>query len=186
MSSLYSIDLLKELSDGFEEDGYTPEQVKSLRAHGRLTAMLGVLRGTHEIRPMDHVIDLSAPCNLPFDSAERVSPAKTGIVKLEKRDDDLYLDGKKIDLFRSAGQQGDSYIVGHELRKELEGKGGNVGGSILDKCVEHSELWPDSWKKDANGNTLNVFFWDDIFRDPSDGFLCVRCGYWSDGRVVSS
>lgn len=184
MSSLYSIDLLKELSDGFEEDGYTAEQVKALRARGRLTAMLGVLRGTHEIRPIDHMIDLSIPCQLPFTGAERVSPVKSGVVKLEKRGDDLYLDGKKINLFLSEGQKGSRYIVGHELRKELETKGGNVSAKMLDHLVEHPELWPESWKKNDQGNTIYVYFWDDIFRD-SAGDLYVRYGCWYDGEVVS-
>ena len=151
MSSLYSIDLLKELSYGFEEDGYTAEQVKALRAHGRLTAMLGVLRGTHEIRPIDHIIDLAVPCKLPFNGAERVSPAKSGVVKLEKHGDDLYLDGVKLALFLSEKQKGGKVIGGHDLRKELEAKGGNVSASILDKCVESPALWPESWKKDDQG-----------------------------------
>ena len=184
MSSLYTIDQLKWFSDRLEEDGYTAEQFNLLGQGGRLTAMLGVIRGTHEIRPIGHIIDLAVPCKLPFNGAERVSPAKSGVVKLERRGDDLYLDGKKIELFRSAGQQGDRYIVGHELRKELEAKGGNVSGSILDHLVAHPELWPESWKRDENGNTIFVYFWDDIFRS-SDGGLCVRCGYWGDGKVVS-
>ena len=134
---------------------------------------------------LEALIDLAVPCKLPFTSAERVSPAKTGVVKLERRGDDLCLDGKKIKLFRSAGQQGGSYIVGHDLRKELKVKGGNVSGSILDHLVAHPELWPESWKRDENGNTIFVYFWDDIFRRPSSGGLCVRCGCWGGGRVVS-
>ncbi len=133
---------------------------------------------------LEALIDLSVPCKLPFDGAERVSPAKSGVVKIEKRGDDLYLDGKKIELFRSAGQEGDRYIIGHKLREELEAKGGNVGGSILDHLVAHPELWPENWKKDDQGNTIYVYFWDDIFRR-SDGRLYVRCGCWHDGEVVS-
>lgn len=186
MSSLYSIDLLKELSDGFEEDGYTPEEVKALRSHGYLRATLRVLRGTHEIRPIDHIVDLAVPCKLPFTGAERVSPAKTGVVKLERRDDDLYLNGKKINLFISEKQKGDKAIGGHDFRKELEARGGNVSAKVLDHLVDYPQMWPESWKKDDQGNTIYVYFWDDIFRSPSRGGLYVRYGCWHGGRVVSN
>ena len=133
---------------------------------------------------LEALIDLSIPCTLPFKGAERISPAKSGVVKLEKRGDDLFLDGKKINLFLSDGQRNGHTIGGHDLRKELETRGGNVGGSILDHLVAHPELWPESWKKDSNGNTIYVFFWDDIFRH-SGGDLYVRYGYWHGGLVIS-
>lgn len=185
MSSLYTIDQMKWLSDRFEEDELTPDEVNALAESGRLRNIRGVLRGTHEIRAINHIVDLSVPCKLPFNGAERVSQAKSGVVKLERRGDNLYLDGEKINLFLSAGQQGDSYIVGHDLRKELEARGGNLGGSILDHLVAHPEMWPESWKMDSQGNTIYVYFWDDIFRHPTNGRLCVRCGYWLEGEVVS-
>jgi len=137
------------------------------------------------VQTLEGMIDLSQLCKLPFSGAERVSPAKSGIVKLERRGDDLYLDGKKIELFLSAGQQGDHYIVGHELRKELEVRGGNISAKVLDYFEEHPKLWPESWKRDADGNTIYIYFWDDIFRDPADGSLCVRYGCWYEGRVES-
>jgi len=134
---------------------------------------------------LEALIDLSVPCKLPFSGAERVSSAKSGIVKLERRGDDLYLDGKKIELFRSSGQEVDRYTVGHELRKEIEARGGNLSAKILDYLEEHPELWPESWKKDVDGNTIYVYFWDDIFCRPASDRLFVRCGFWREGRVVS-
>src|SRR3989344_8189772 len=131
------------------------------------------------------VIDFSVPCKLPFNGAERVSPAKSGIFELEKRDDDLYLDGVKLGLVLSENQKGGKVIVGHELRKEREAKGGNVSASVLDKCVERPELWPEAWKKDDQGNAIYVYFWDDIFRNPANDHLYVRYGYWNEGKVVS-
>lgn len=183
MSSLYSIDLMKELSDGFEEDGFTPAEVKSFLSRGRLREFRGVIRGTHEIRLIDHLIDLAVPCKLPFDGAERVSPAKSGAVKLERLGDDLYLDRKKIELVLSERQKG-SVIVGHELRIEREKVGGNLSAKILDHLEAHPELWPESWKKDDQGNTIYVFFWGDIFRG-AHGNLFVRYGSWVCGRVAS-
>ena len=176
---------MKELSDGFEEDGFTPEEVKALRAYGRLRAIRGILRGTHEVKAIDHMIDLSVPCKLPFVGAERVSPAKSGVVKLEPQGKGLTVDDKMINLFLSEEQKS-GVIVGHELRKELEAKGGNLSASILDHLVAYPALWPESWKKDDQGNTIYVCFWDDIFRGLADGILYVRCGYWRGGEVVSS
>ena len=184
MSSLYTIDQMKWFSDRLEEDGYTAEQFNLLGQSGRLREMLCVLRGTHEIRPIDHMINLSIPCKLPFTDAEHVSSAKSGIVRLERHGDDLCLDGKKINLFLSDGQKG-GFIVGHELRKELEAKDGNVSAKVLDHTVEHPELWPESWKKDDQGRTIYIFFWDDIFRLPVRDRLYVRYGCWGGGRVVS-
>lgn len=183
MSSLYTIDHLKAFSDQLEEDGYLPDEFAKLGQKGRLRAMLGVIRGTHEIRLIDHVLDLSVPCKLPFNGAERVGPTKSGVVKLERRGDDLYLDGKKIELFLSEKQKKDVH-GGHDLRKELEVKGGNVSATILDHLVAHPELWPENWKKDNQGNTIFVYFWDDIFCY-SGGRLCVRGGFWGGGGVVS-
>jgi len=137
------------------------------------------------VQTLEGLIDLSQLCKLPFNGAERVSPAKSGIVKLERRADALYLDGKKIELFRSSSQEGDRYIVGHELRKELEARGGNISAKVLDYLEEHPELWPESWKKDGDGSTIYIYFWDDIFRNLANGNLYVRFGYWNEGRVVS-
>ena len=37
------------------------------------------------------IIDLAIPCQLPFGGVEHMSPAKSGVVELERRNDDLYL-----------------------------------------------------------------------------------------------
>ena len=137
-----------------------------------------------EIKPIDHVIDLSSPARLPFIGATLEVHRGSGIVKLERRGDDLYLDGKKINLFLSKKQKGGS-IGGHDLRKELEKRGDNVSAKVLDHLVDHPELWPESWKKDKDCKTIYIFFWDDIFRD-SDGGLFVRFGCWRGGKVVSN
>lgn len=135
------------------------------------------------------LIDLSVPCRLPFDGAERVSPPKplpeSGDVKFESCNGDLYLDGKKLELFLSEKQQGSKVIGGHDLRKELEARGGNISAKVLDHLVDHPQMWPDSWKKDAQGRTVYIYFWDDIFHNPANGSLYVRYGYWDEGKVVS-
>jgi hypothetical protein len=182
--SSYSEGQTHQLADALEMAGFKGGDLTKLgQSQPTLALIRGVLQGTHEIKPIDHVIDLSAPARLPFDGASLEVHRGEGIVKLERRSDDLYLDGKKLNLFVSKKQKGG--IVGHELRKELEKRGGNVSTKVLDHLVDHPDLWPESWKKDKDGNTVYVFFWDDIFRDPK-GHLCVRYGYWREGRVVSS
>lgn len=186
--SSFSLGQMNQLGDAMEAAGLTAKHVTRL---GQSSALLENLRkvldgaATIALSVIEHLIDLSAPCELPFNTAERVSEAKSGVVKLERRGDDLYFDGKKIELFLSKKQKGDSYIVGYDLRTELEKRGGNVSAKVLDHLVEHPELWPESWKNDSQGNTIYVYFWDDIFRHPSDGFLYVRYGCWRSGRVVS-
>lgn len=135
--------------------------------------------------PIDHTIDLESPVRSPFHEAVLEVHRGKGVVKLEKRDDILYLDDKPLSLFLSKKQKKGSVVVGHDLRKELEKKGYNVSAKVLDYLFDHPELWPESWKKDAQGDTIYVFFWDDIFRYPANGSLFVRYGYWDGGRVVS-
>ncbi len=185
-ASEFSVGLVHELVITASKVGFEPKDFAAL-AHSeeKLSKVLGYLHGSCEIRPIDHLIDLSLPCKLPFEGAIREKVAHGGVVKLEKRSDDLYLDGRKIVLHLSQNQKDGKVIGGHKLRKELETRGGNIGGRVLDYLVDHPELWPESWKKDAEGRTIFVYFWEDIFRDPSSGNLFVRCGYWHEGEVVS-
>lgn len=130
--------------------------------------------------------DLSVLCKLPFLGAERVSPAKSGIKQIQLWGrDKLTLDDKKIELILSEKQKGGKNIGGYDLWVERQALGGNVSAKVLDHLVDYPQMWPESWKKDARGNTIYAFFWDDIFLRRSDGGLCVRCGYWHGGGVVS-
>jgi hypothetical protein len=132
--------------------------------------------------PIKYTVDLSAPPRLPFDGAEVVKHEGTGKVSIELRsDDNLYIDGKKVELYLSKRQIGDKRIEGYELRKELEdGTQVLLNSNVLDYLYDHSELFPEHWKKNEQGETLYIFFWGSIFRDPSNGHLCVRDLCWSD------
>jgi hypothetical protein len=185
-ASEISVGVSHELAITATKVGFKPKDFATLaHSEDKLSAILGVLRGTHEIKPIDHIIDLGSLARFPFNGAVLEVHRGEGIVKLEKKGDILYLDGKPLSLFLSKKQKKGSVVVGHELRKELEKKGDNVSAVVLDHLVDHPELWPESWKKDSQGNTIYVFFWDDIFRDPSYGDLYVRDGCWSGGEVVS-
>ncbi|MEX0652232.1 MAG: hypothetical protein WD509_00355 [Candidatus Paceibacterota bacterium] len=152
---------------------------------GGMERVESFLRGNVEIMVIKRTIDLGAAPRLPFDSAKVVKHEGTGVVEIELRsDDNLYIDGKKVVLHLSERQMGDKRIVGHDLRKELEG-GEQVllNSNVLDYLCDHPELFPEHWKKNENGETRLIFFWRSIFRDPSDGYLSVRYLCWSDGEL---
>ncbi len=87
---------------------------------------------------------------------------------------EITFDPAKIASHFVDGQKDGKSIVGHELKKLLEGQP-VLPANVLDYLLAHPELIPDAWK----GKYL--YFWGTIYRD-SDGSLCVRCLYWSDGR----
>ena len=186
--SEYTEGAIHQLADQFERAGFTAGEVKTAGEIEHLHHFLQTLRGTHEIVPIDYVFDVSLLCQLPFDGALReVQFVCDGdkIYKLEKRGDDLYVNDKKIGLYRSKRQLNEKTIQGHELRTELDGKPeAKLPAALLDYLVEHPALWPECWKEDEEGNTIYIYFWGDIFRN-SSGYLFVRYGSWHDGRVVS-
>ncbi|MCR4274484.1 MAG: hypothetical protein NUW02_00315 [Candidatus Campbellbacteria bacterium] len=185
-ASEISVGVSHELAITATKVGFEPKDFATLaHSEDKMAGILGVLRGTHEVKPIDHVIDLGSPAKLPFDGAVLEVHRGEGVVKLERRGDDLYLDGKPLNLFLSRKQKNGGVIGGYDLRKELEKRGNNVSAKVLDHLVAHPELWPESWKKDAQGNTVYVFFWDDIFRYPASVDLCVRYASWDEGTVVS-
>lgn len=136
-----------------------------------------------------HTIDLAAPPRLPFEGAEVVKHEKTFNGKSEveielRKDDNLYIDGKKVVLHLSERQMDGKRVVGHELRVELEdGTQILLNSNVLDYIFDHPELFPEHWKKNDQGETLRVFFWGSIFLVPSNGGLYVRCLYWGDGGL---
>ena len=95
--------------------------------------------------------------------------------RLEKKDGQLYLDGKVVTLYLD-GNQKTGAIGGDELREKLRSKPtGNA--NLLDFLLkpENQHLIPEDWK------SMHVFFWGTIYLDFSS---CpkVRCMYWSAGR----
>ena len=91
----------------------------------------------------------------------------------------IEFDPSKITLYFSARQKNGKTIVGHDLRKELEGKP-VLNACVLDHLLANTHLIPDSWKKNEKGETLYHLFWNTVYRD-SNGNLCVRYLYWGCG-----
>jgi len=126
------------------------------------------------------MVNLDVAPKLPFDGAEIEKNEGCGWVKIEKREDGLYVDDRKVVLYLSERQKGGQTIKGYELRDEFTGKL-VLHPNILDALMEHFHLIPEDWKKDENGNTRYIFFWAVIFRN-SDGDLFVRCLNWDGSR----
>lgn len=81
---------------------------------------------------------------------------------------------KKIRLYLSDRQRGNSYITGNELRKELKSKK-VLNACVLDWLLAHPEFIPEEWKG------MFVYFWGTIYRH-SDGYLLVRYLYWDGDK----
>lgn len=88
---------------------------------------LRVLRGTHEIRPISHRVDLSLIPRLPFDDTDgiyedlRIIEHKGDrIVTLEYQEDRLYIDNAQYDIFRSEEYK-IGYNICYEIRRALPG-----------------------------------------------------------------
>ena len=146
------------------------ELIEWLCTSNNLARVMDIQLGRAEIKPIEHVIDLGASPYLP-DGWKVEEHQKGKLVKLERRGDDLYLDGKKIDLFLSKNQKG-GCIGGNNLREELA-KEPVLNANVLDHLLkpENQHLIPDSWKGKC------AFFWGTVYRS-ADGNLCVRCLYW--------
>jgi len=164
-------------------EGLDNEDIKILcEQKGLLAQIKGTLRGIYEIKPVEHAVDLGADPYLP-DGWKVEEHQKGKVAKLERKGDDLYIDGKKIDFYLSKKQKGGS-IGGNDLRKELVSKpvlNANVGDYLL----KNPQLIPESWKKDENGNSRYIFFWGTVYRN-SDGRLCVRYLGWDGSSWVWS
>ena len=126
-------------------------------------------------------IDTNIDPHLPFTGALIEKHARVGKVTIELRADGcLYIDGKKVILYRSERQMNGRVIKGHELRTEVDGQL-VLSASILDFLKTHQEFFPAEWKeKDGNGNIICIFFWGTIYRS-SVGSLYVRYLCWREG-----
>lgn len=72
-------------------------------------------------------------------------------------------------------------IVGNKLKEKLAKLSAVYGAQVLDHLLANTNLIPDSWKTDENGQTRYLYFWGTIYRD-SDGRLYVRSLYFGDGQ----
>ena len=182
------VGLANELKLAFRRHDYTLQEVQELKEGEILGLVRGVLRGTHEIRLTDYMIDLGSPAQLPFDEAVlHAYYYAHEKVPIELRGDTLYLNYKPLGLFCSERQKSEVGVGGLELYEELKRRGDNVGAKVLDYLVAHPKLWPESWKRSLGWSSEppRVHAWGDIFQNPADGHLFVRYAFWDKGKVRS-
>ncbi len=107
------------------------------------------------------------------------TPGLTGWHQVQRRGEDVFVDGRKVEFHFTEGQK-TGIVVGHELRKQLEGQP-VLHPNILDAMFENPHLIPESWKADEQGNSFRIYFWAIGYRN-SDDRLYVRYLCWPGGR----
>lgn len=133
-------------------------------------AALRLLRDELEVREVAHIIDLDAPPLIPVDGWRMEEHRKGGQFKW---------DPNKVDLWLSPNQQNGKTIEGHKLAKEWADRP-VFNANLLVYLLNHSHLIPESWKQNAKGQTLYIFFPGTKYRGP-DGDLSVLYLYWCEG-----
>lgn len=125
-------------------------------------------------------VNLDVPSSLSFDGAtvEWTTPGQTGWVRVEKKDNQLFVDGRKVDLHITEGQKTARDHQGHNLFWQLKGKA-VLHPNIADALFENPHLFPDSWKLKDQGWTVYVYFWAVGYRHAGCN-ICVRCVYFGD------
>ncbi len=179
------VGLAQELEHAFNRNGFTSlDEIKELTKGDFLGRVRDVQRGILEIKPIEHIIDLGIPAVIPQGYNWTVEEHRIGPpdVKLERKADGLYIDGKKIGFWLSEEQRRKQAVVGNILRAKLK-EMPVLNDNVLNYLLKNPLLIPEDWKKDENGNTRYIFFWGTIFRS-AVGDLFVRCLCWSGGEWV--
>ena len=169
-----------EVAQALGRNGWNNEQVKKMSEGDFLKQVLEALLGRAEIKPIEHAVDFGADPFLP-DGWKVEEHQKGKVAKLERKGDDLYLDGKKIEFWLSSEQKR-GVITGNILRAKLKGKS-VLNANMLDHLLKNPHLIPEAWKKDENGNTRYIFFWGTVYRG-AGGNLYVRYLDWDGDRWV--
>ncbi len=143
-----------------EADG-VPEELNALAEKPDiLRGVIEVLPGRSEIKPMEFTVDLDA---IPFipNGWSVESHVKGGQWKY---------DTTKVSLYLSEGQRDGKWMVGTELRQELDSLS-VMNANLLEFYLAHLPIIPEDWKGKY------VFFWGTVYRS-ARGNLCVRCLCW--------
>ncbi len=162
--SSFSIGQMNQLADALERAGFDAGDVTKLGQSGHLREIRSLLFGNAEVKPIRHIIDCDLAPQVPY--GWKVESHKPG-GKLE-------WNAGNIQLYLSPHQQGENYLEGNKLRKELENKP-VLNANVLDYLLDHPSLIPAEWKG------KRIYFWGTVYRG-SRGGLCVRCLGWGGLR----
>lgn len=136
-----SFEIFKRIADEvMAQSGDDDDLRKILNDDVVVCDMVKVLRGSCVVQAIGHVVDCNVNPYIPQGwslKGEGTEHRKGGQVKLERRGDDLYANGKNIELFLSDGQKNGKCIGGHQLRKELAEKP-VLNANILDYLLQTS------------------------------------------------
>lgn len=104
---------------------------------------------------------------------------RTGWVRVERKDDSLYVKGRKV-VLHFEPEQTKGRILGRTLlsRFVVRNSDQHIHPNVLEACKEAGIL-PESWKTDSQGRAQYIFAWAKGFRGSGD-LLYVRCLYWDD------
>ena len=164
MSAQFSVGQMNQLGDAMEAAGFTPEMVTKLH-NTNWSLIESVLVGTHEIVPIDLIVDLDADPFVPEGwSVPDGNHIKGGKFRFDPAEVALHLDDE---------QKNGMIVVGTALRPKLQ----NLpvfNANLLDWLLTHPQFIPEEWK------SKSVFFWGTIYRY-SDGCLYVRSLRWYGG-----
>lgn len=145
----------------------------TLPAEPVLRGLQGLIEGKFDRAPqgLRHLIDCDAPPHIPhgWDVEEH---RKGGLILFDPAKTILYLDE----------DQKNSRIViyGNVLRRLIADKP-VMNACVLDHLLANTDLIPEEWKQDENGDTPHIYFWGTVYRGYG-GHLYVRCLSWEDGR----
>jgi hypothetical protein len=180
--NLFSIvrDVFSGMKIGIEIVGWLTTGGKEILVR-ELEALGTAYHAAHPVEVIDEKsirVNLDAPPKMPFDGPFTGIKSKTGSgwVMVEKREDGLYVDGRKVILWISKRKG----ITGYELREEVLGKP-VLHPNILDALLEYPQLIPEEWKeKSKGGYTRYIFFWGVVFFRHTDN-LYVRQLFYDGG-----
>ena len=122
----------------------TPEHAETLEVVADALALAckkhkAAIEASERVRVLSKTaieVNLATAPHLPFDGATIKHNAGGGWVKVEKKKDGLYVDGKKVELHLVNAQKNGSTIRGHELREALSGLP-VLHPNILDALYDH-------------------------------------------------
>lgn len=175
--SSYTEGQVHQLANALEGEGFTPDDVTKLGQNKGLGDIRGVLRGTHEIKPIEYIIDCNADPFIPV-GWEVEEHQKRGLFKWDPAQIRLYLSPPLHD------HDDHVCIKGYELREKLKGES-VLNANVLDYLLQNQHLIPEGWKR---RNAFCVFFWGTVYCRPVGGrrdeiLPCVRGLTWEDNGV---
>lgn len=128
-------------------------------------------------------VDLDLRLKVPLEAAIPLWGDPLGKVKVERIEENLYVEGKKVILYTHFGQKGESCIEGDSLNSDLEGVL-TLHSNILDALLQNQHLIPEYWKVGTGSEALEIFFWKNTFYfsnpDVCSGVF-ARCIYRYNG-----